>query len=205
MKPLAAPFSSPPTPAAPPTDAEVARAVLAGHVELFRLLVERHQRRVFNLAYRMTGNRSDAEDIAQDVFVKLYEHLARYDAAQPLENWLMRIASNYTLNWLEKNARRTQRTTTLDSDDERQSPLPTPDPSPSAPATLERREVGMRLLAALQTLPVNQRLVVVLRYLDDLSVEEIAALLGAPKNTVKTWLARGRDALRIRLGDLTLE
>lgn len=204
MTPRAAPPAPTPKPAAPPTDAEVVRAVLSGDVELFRLLVERHQRRVFNLAYRMTGSRSDAEDIAQDVFVKLYEHLARYDAAQPLENWLMRIASNYTLNWLEKHARRARRTTTLD-DDEGRPATQTPDPSPSVLALLERRETGARLLAALQALPANQRLVVVLRYLDDLPVEEIAALLGAPKNTVKTWLARGRETLRARLGDTSLE
>ncbi|MFQ3583205.1 MAG: RNA polymerase sigma factor [Chloracidobacterium sp.] len=187
----------------PPPDADIVKLVLSGEVEAFRWLVERYQRRVFNLAYRMVGRLSDAEDITQDVFLRLYEYLPRYDPGLPLENWLVRIASNYTLNWLGKQ--RLRRSASLD-DEAHWRRLA--DAEPPMVERLAQRERQRQVLAALQALPIDQRLVVILKYLDDYSIDEIALTLGAPKNTIRTWLARARETLRGKLqasGDLTLE
>jgi RNA polymerase sigma factor (sigma-70 family) len=177
------------------SDADVVAAVLAGDVEAFGTLVDRHQGRVFALAYRMTGSRADAEDIAQEVLCKLYRNLHRYDPAQPLRNWLVRIASNHTLNWLE---RRRVPTVSLDADAAGRGGLEwlAIDPSPSPADRVERLEEGALVEAALARLPANQRLVFVLKFMEDCTAEEIAEIVGAPRNTVKTWIFRAREALR---------
>lgn len=177
------------------SDAQVVQAVVAGDTEAFALLVDRYQQRVFNLVSRMVGNRTDAEDVAQEVFCKLFQNLHRYDAAMPLENWLMRIAGNHTLNWLEKKR---LVTTPIEQETENgeKRTLHLMDRTPLPVETLERREAGARILAALRKLPGTYRLVFILKYLDDYTSEEIADIVGTPRNTVKTWILRAREALR---------
>lgn len=179
-------------------DAQIVRDVLNGRTEAFEELVERHHRRVFALALRMVGNRSDAEDISQEVFVKLYENLHKYDPAQPLQNWLLRIASNHTLNWLEKH-RKGKEVQEKEELGESRPTLRLADAAPLPDARVEQRELGEALSAALGRLPDNYRLVVVLKYIEEYTSEEIAEILGAPRNTVKTWILRARDALRTEL------
>lgn len=182
----------------PRSDAEVVAAVLGGDVESFEVLVDRYERRVFSLITRMTGNRDDAEELAQEVFLKLYRGLDSYDPAQPLRNWLMRIASNHTLNWLE---RRRVETIALDPNERGEGGLAwlAIDPSPSPAARAEAAETGAIVAAALATLPDNHRLVFVLKFMEDYTAEEIAGIVGAPRNTVKTWIFRAREALREEL------
>ena len=182
------------------SDAEVVRDVLAGDTEAFGLLVDRHERRVFNLVCRMVGNRTDAEDLSQEIFCRLFQNLHRYNPTLPLENWLMRIASNHTLNWLEKKS---VPTVPLEPEPGRGArSLDVPDLAPSPAQWAEHREVGMKITAALQRLPHNYRLVFVLAYLEGYTSEEVAELVGAPRNTVKTWIFRAREALRLELEHL---
>jgi len=182
----------------PRSDADVVAAVLGGEAEAFGVIVDRYQGRVFALAYRMTGDRADAEDIAQEVFCKLFQNLGRYDPEQPLRNWLVRIASNHTLNRLGK---RRVETVPLGrgaaGSDGREWPAVDPTPSPAERA--ERLETGALLEAAIARLPENYRLVFVLKFMEDYTAEEIAEALGAPRNTVKTWIFRAREALREEL------
>jgi RNA polymerase sigma-70 factor (ECF subfamily) len=180
------------------SDLQVVRAVLGGNVEAFAVVVERYQSRVFNLVNRMVGNRADAEDLSQEIFCKLYQNLHRFDQTQPLQNWLLRIASNHTINFL--NQRRLP-TTPIDREDSQGEihPLQLPDHSPTPISNLERRQLGESLLDALQKLPETYRLVFILKYLDDLTAEDIAEIVGSPRNTVKTWIFRARDLLRAEL------
>ncbi len=192
-------FSS--KPAIVRSDEAVVADVLRGDIEAFGLLVERYQRRVFSLAARMIGNRVDAEDVAQEVFCKLYRNLDRYDPAQPLQNWLMRIASNHTLNWLEKNRKPTESLDDAAADGKpRLLRLVAGGPPPDDRAA--HREVGAHIVEALKKLPDTQRLVFILKFLDGYTAEEIADILGASRNTVKTWIFRAREALRAELSFL---
>lgn len=180
------------------SDAQIVQNVLGGRTEAFAELVERYHRKVFAIALRMVANRSDAEDVAQEVFVKLYENLHRYDASQPLQNWLLRIASNHTLNWLEKH-RKGKEIQEVTGPGEMRPSLRLADPSPAPDARVEQRELNEALSAALGKLPDNFRLVIVLKYIEEYTAEEIAEILGAPRNTVKTWILRAREALRTEL------
>jgi RNA polymerase sigma-70 factor (ECF subfamily) len=183
----------------PRTDARIAADVLAGDTEAFAVLVDRHQRRVFNVVLRMVGDRAEAEDLSQEIFCKLFQNLDRYDPSLPLENWLVRIASNHTLNWLE---RRRLPTIPIDA-----AGGPSPfregeprDRGPSPAEHAERGELRDIVVAALQRLPANLRLVFVLKYMEEYTSEEVAELVDVPRNTAKTWIFRAREALRAELG-----
>jgi RNA polymerase sigma-70 factor (ECF subfamily) len=176
------------------TDAQLASDVLAGDTESFAVLVDRHQRRVFNVVYRMVGNRNDAEDLAQEVFCKLFQHLDRYDTSLPLENWLVRIATNHTLNWLERKRIPTE---PFDRDKSgRGSAFEPRDPSASPIERAEENEAREIIMRGLQRLPPNLRLVFILKYMEDYTSEEVAELIDVPRNTAKTWIFRARVALR---------
>jgi RNA polymerase sigma-70 factor, ECF subfamily len=181
----------------PRTDAQVAVAVLAGDTEAFSVLVDRHQRRVFNLVLRMVANRSDAEDLSQEIFCKLYQQLDRYDPSLPLENWLVRIATNHTINWLER-----KRVPTVPLEIQARGPHALLEPRDREPLPIDRAEdseARAMILGALQQLPTNLRLVFVLKYMEDYTSEEVAALIDVPRNTAKTWIFRAREALRAEI------
>jgi RNA polymerase sigma-70 factor, ECF subfamily len=181
----------------PRTDAQIAADVLAGDTESFSVLVDRHQRRVFNVVHRMVANRSDAEDLSQEIFCKLYQQLERYDQTLPLENWLIRIATNHTINWLAR-----KRLQTVPLEPGPQDPRALVELRDRTPLPLDQaqgNEVRAIILAELQKLPTNLRLVFVLKYMEDYTSEEVAALIDVPRNTAKTWIFRAREALRAEL------
>src|SRR4051794_40229599 len=119
------------------SDAKGVEAVLSGDTDAFRLLVDRYERRVFSLVCRMVWNRSDAEDLSQEFFCKLFQNLHPYDPALPLQNWLMRIASTHTLNFVDR------RSLPRVSLDERREDGSRPyEPSDPAPSPADRAELG---------------------------------------------------------------
>jgi RNA polymerase sigma-70 factor (ECF subfamily) len=151
-----------------------------GDPEAFRAVVEATQKLAYNIAYRLTWNAADAEDAAQEVFLRLYRNFGQYDAAQSFLPWFRRLAVNCVLNWKER--RRPS------------APLPevpVRDPAPADPSA--------RLQAALRELPPEYQACVTLKYLEDLSVGEIARTLDVPPGTVKTWLFRAREILAEKL------
>src|SRR2546425_1764724 len=117
-------------------DASEAAAVLArarqGDAEAFRVLVERHSRSVFRLAYRMTGNEEDAEDVVQETFLRAYRQLDRYEARSSFSTWLYRIASNYSLDLIRMRRRHEEKRERGASDDHRDilQSLPAGNPGP---------------------------------------------------------------------------
>jgi RNA polymerase sigma-70 factor (ECF subfamily) len=157
---------------------------LQGDQEAFANLVSRHQRQVYNLAYRMLGNSEDAEDAAQEVFLRAYTALSTFELGRKFSSWLLSIASNYCIDVLR---RRRYAWMSLDDVSFRLvSPVEEP-----AGAVLRKEQAG-QIQRLLQHLPEKYRLVVILRYWYDLAYEEIAATAGLSLNTVKTRLHRAR-------------
>jgi RNA polymerase sigma-70 factor (ECF subfamily) len=158
-----------------------------GDQAAFQELVERYQGAVYNLAYRMLGAPEEAEDAAQEIFVRIYRQLARYDRSRKFSTWVLAIATNYCIDQLRR--RRLQLV-----------PLENIIPWARArEAGPERealdREASDELQTLLRRLPEKYRAVLILRYWEELSCAEIGEVLQVPEGTVKTQLHRARKAL----------
>ena len=151
-----------------------------------------YQHRVFGVALRMLGNRAEAEDIAQETFLRAHRALGEFRGEARLGTWLYAIASRLCLNRLASAPRRLER-----SDDTALLRLPAT--GADAGAALERRELGAALQQAIAALPEERRIVVVLRDLEGLAYEEIAEALGIELGTVRSRLHRGRLELKAKL------
>ncbi len=164
---------------------------MGGDQSAFGALVEYHQNAVFNLAYRLLGEPQEAEDAAQEAFLRAYANLARYDINRSFKTWLLSITSNHCIDRLRK-----RRLTWLSLEEEGMAPHPalvssTPGPE-EALLDLERSE-GMQGL--LSQLPPDYRTVVVLRYWYDMSYAELAETLETTESAIKSRLFRARQAL----------
>ena len=152
-------------------------------------IVERHSDRVYRLAYRLTGNRPDAEDLTQEVFVRVFRSLSTYTPGT-FEGWLHRITTNLFLD----QARRKQRIRFDALSDERAARLTSPSPAPETAYTEQTFDDDVE--RALASLPPDFRAAVVLCDIDGLSYEEIADVLGLKLGTVRSRIHRGRSQLR---------
>ncbi|NWG20147.1 MAG: sigma-70 family RNA polymerase sigma factor [Chloroflexi bacterium] len=153
----------------------------------FAQLMERYAVAVFNLAYRMLGDAQEAEDASQEIFLRAYTNLERFDPARKFSTWLLTIGSNFCIDRLRR-----RRFAWLTLDDAVAS-VPSPARGPERSA-LEREERDIVQRALLQ-LPPAYREIAVLRYWNDLSYEEIGQATGLPESTIKTRLHRARRML----------
>jgi len=177
----------------------VVRRCMDGDSSAWAELVRTHHRRVYGLCYRFTGNPADAEDLTQDVFLKVYSNLTSFDTARgSLQVWI----TTMTRNLLVDNFRRTRNqraTSSLDDgwdNTEELKPidrLTAKDPSPHESAA--RQELAKMVQEALARVSVELREAVILRDLQDLDYKEIAQVLGIPEGTVKSRISRGRAEL----------
>lgn len=197
--------ASPALPAAQPDDLELLRRAREGDFEAFSSLVERFQRRVFAVARRIVGDQHDAEDVTQQTFLSVMDHLGDFREESSVATWILRIATNHALKLLRK--RRGLPTVSLDAPvgDGEDSYAALPHPEFIAqwrdePARLaQQREVRQLIEAALDELPEKYRVVFVLRDVEGLSVNETAQALGLSESNVKVRLLRARLDLRERL------
>jgi len=173
------------------TDPELVTLCLAGQREAFAELVDRHQDAVFNLAYRMTNNHQDAADLAQEAFIRAFQKLYSYKPEYPFKNWVLGICANQTRNRFRSEARR--RAVEARLVQETVTGPESPDPRH---ALLEQ---------ALQRLPEQARVPLVLKYMDGFSLEEIAQTLRLGLSAVKMRLARGREELLRLVHQMQLE
>lgn len=178
------------------SDSATVRRALRGDSEAFRVLVERHGRRLFGLAYRMTGNRQDAEDVVQETFIKAHGSMDRFELRADFGSWLHRIAANSALDLIRARKRRQGRQMTL-TDEEGENvleSLPDGAPEPESLASLGeiRRDVGR----ALGRLTENERVAFVLRHYEERSIAEISLALGITDNAVKQCIFRAVRKLR---------
>ncbi|MHC4924280.1 MAG: RNA polymerase sigma factor [Planctomycetota bacterium] len=178
-----------------PENETVLRAA-AGDGAAFRELVDCWSGRVKAFAWRMTGDSNLAEDLAQDVFLHLFQVLRRFDGQRPFAPWMRRVMTNVILNRLRGKKLPTTR---LDAGTDGRT-IALPDPLGLDPAAAAQRseEIG-RVHRAMRDLPDTWRAAVALRYSEGLSIAEIADALDVPPNTVKTRLFRAREALRAAL------
>jgi RNA polymerase sigma-70 factor (ECF subfamily) len=164
---------------------------MAGSEQASRDLVRRYERPVFNLIVRMVRDPALAEDLAQETFVKVFAHLDTYDCRYKFASWILKIAHNTTIDYL----RRPRPTAvSLDDCDERDHGHHDAG-APSPLALVERKELADVLDDAIDRLRPEYRQVVVLRYHEELSYEEIAEVLDLPLGTVKSYLHRARGEL----------
>lgn len=166
----------------------------------FDQLVQKHQKQAYNVAYRMTGNHADAEDLTQDAFLKAYRFFGNYRRDMPFENWLYRIMSNMFVDWLRRRPKVHIRS--LDEPiraDEGEITLDVPDTSDGPESITLSHELDSEMQAALSTLPKDFRMAVILSDIEGLSYEEIAEAMGSSIGTVRSRLHRGRKLLREKL------
>lgn len=175
----------------PASDEQLAAKALRGSARAWTGLVRRYERKVYNHALRMTGNPEDAMDLMQDAFLAAYRNLPNYRGEGAFGGWLLRIAGNRSLDFLRR--RQLTRACFVDDGDEAMAEVPGAGTPFEALADDQRRA---HVLALLKRLPGEQRLVLELKFFQDLTFEEIAAQLRIPVNTAKTRLYSGLAKLR---------
>jgi RNA polymerase sigma-70 factor (ECF subfamily) len=190
-------------PEAPGEDATLVRRILSEDRGAFDLLVARYQRVIFAIGYRMTGSAADAEDLCQDVLLRVFRSLDRFDTARPLGPWIRKIACNASLHFLRHRGveRRLVRDRVDDGGgaggaDGTDPGLAVADGRPGPEEIAAARDLDRRLQQALLAFPEKPRLAFTLKYVEGLTSAEIAEALEVPRDTVKTWLLRARERLR---------
>ena len=181
-------------------EAQAVSRARGGDSEAFCFLVERHSRDVFRLAYRMTGNEHDAEDVVQETFLKAYRKLPGFEERAQFGSWVHRIAANCAYDLLRARVRhddRLERTEGPDGD--RTLTVPADDPSPER--LLAGREVRRRLRAALARMSALERSAFTLRHVEGMSIAEISRALDLDASAAKQSVFRAVRKLRMALGE----
>jgi len=173
--------------------AKIARGLRDRDMELLADLVERSQRRLVRYLVYLTGRRDYAEDLAQETWIRVLQRGSQYDGRQRFDPWLFAIARNLAIDYLRKKGKAVQ-TDSLPDDHDEIPLVPSSGPSPFEAAA--RSEDAIRLAAQLQILSPLYREALLLRFQEDLSLAEIAQVLGAPVTTVTSRIYRGLAALR---------
>lgn len=187
------------------TDQEVVRHAVVGREAAYRELIRRYQRPVFSLVFRMVRDRELAEDLAQETFVKVLNAIDSYRPEYKFSSWIFKIANNAAIDHLR---RRNLDTLSLDGSPHAESAeaieattLQISDGAESPLDEVANRELGSRIERAIQRLRPEYRNCILLRHVDGRPYEEIAEILDLPLGTVKTYIHRARNELRILLAE----
>lgn len=180
------------------TDAVFVTKARSGDTDAFRVLVDRHSRALFRLAFRMTGNEQDAEDVVQESFMRAYRQLGKFDERASFGTWLYRIATNCSLDLVRSRKRRSENLAPADPEmDDPVLSLPSGDPTPERMAL--STEVRERVADAMQELSATERTAFVLRHFEGMCIEEVSRVLdcqpGAAKHSVFRAVQKLRRAL----------
>ena len=172
-------------------DLELLKRCLAGENQAWELLLRAHNRKIYGLCYRFTGRTVEAEDLTQEIFIKVFQTLKSYNQAQgTFTTWLTRVARNHLVDHYRRT-KRDRATSSLD-DEEAGEVEARSSPEGSPTAAVESRERRELIQEGLDKLSPDLREAVILRDLQDLDYEEIARVLGVPQGTVKSRINRGR-------------
>lgn len=183
------------------SDGAVVARAQSGDGDAFRTLVERHSRSVFRLAYRMTGNEQDAEDVVQETFLRAYKQLSHYESRSSFATWLYRIASNYSLD-LIRMRKRHQDKRENDPEEGRSIMDTVAATEPAQDRLVFSTQVQLSVTAAMNELSDLERSAFVLRHFEGMSIEEIGSMLGTSLNATKHSIFRAVQKLRKRLEPL---
>jgi len=181
-------------------DLEFVTLCQRGDVDAFRPLVEKHQKKMLNIAYRMMGDYEAASEVVQDAFLQAYKTIRKFRGEARFSTWLCRIVINLSKNRIKQMKTRLEREgVSLDAPvetEDGQVPHDPPAQEPSALEEMERKEVQTAVQACIKALNDDYRAVLVLRDIQGLSYDEIGEILRIPGGTVKSRLFRARDALK---------
>jgi RNA polymerase sigma-70 factor, ECF subfamily len=174
--------------------------IAKGDSDAFETLVNRHQTSILNLVYRFIGDRAQAKDLAQEVFLRVWQSAKSYKPKAKFTTWIYRITANLCFNEL-KSARLRKWFSFHRSDENNEKSMEETysNGSPSAEDLLLAKERSRQINEALQSLPENQRMALILRRYDDLSYQEIAQVLGCSVSAVESLLVRAKRALQEKL------
>jgi RNA polymerase sigma-70 factor (ECF subfamily) len=192
-----------------PDDKELVARALQGDESAYRELLERFRRPVFSLIYRMIGDHEQAEDLAQESFVKAFNNLDSYNPSYRFSSWLFKIANNHAIDHL----RRARLTTVsihgsphaLDAEREKETRIVLEAQDESPEQEILALELGTQIERAIARLRPDYRTAIVLRHIENRPYEEIAEIMEVPIGTVKTFLHRARAELRAALAHLREE
>ena len=181
------------------TDEEIIEKIKNGSVELFEVIVIRYQKKLVNYIYRMINDFESAMELCQEVFIKVYNSLDKYNPSFKFTTWIHRISSNATIDWMRKKKIDCY---SLDGNDNDDSPslsqqVPSKDLNPLQ--NLEMNQLQGRIEGAIDELPFIYKQLIILRHINELSYEEIANTVSLPLGTVKNRIFRGREMLKAKL------
>jgi RNA polymerase sigma-70 factor (ECF subfamily) len=188
-------------------DRELATLAAKGREAAFRELLARYERPVFSLIYRMVRDRTQAEDIAQEAFVRAFHAIGTYKTSYKFSNWILKIANNHTIDHLRKRRLDTvsihgsPHATTPEEASHTELVVASTDENPHE--YLEHKELGGQIERAIGALRSEYRTAVLLRHVEGYAYEEIAEIMDVPLGTVKTYLHRARAELRASLAQTT--
>jgi RNA polymerase sigma-70 factor, ECF subfamily len=193
----------------PASDHDLIALARTGSEKAYRELLDRYQRPVFSLIYRMVRDRELSEDLAQETFVKVFNHLERFNPKYKFSSWVFKIASNLAIDTLRK---RGPELVSLDgsrnasSAEEMEATRITVESGDENPEEfLEAKELGEEIERAIGELRADYRTAILLRHVEGRPYEEIAEIMGVPLGTVKTYIHRARAELRTSLAHLRVE
>ena len=175
-------------------DRELVEQLQNGDLSALGEIYNRHHRMVYQTAFAITGDPEAASDLSQDVFLRLYRFAKHIDSERPLEPWLYRMTANLSYTWVKRNRLGPRLISAMVDWIQPAARKPSPQD------LTEQKELWEQVERAISALPLPQRVVVVLYYLNDLSLQEIADTLDIPLGTVKSRLHYGRKAVKRRLG-----
>jgi RNA polymerase sigma-70 factor (ECF subfamily) len=181
------------------TEAQWIAEARSGDKEAFSKLVEKYQRPVFSVCYRMLGTPTAAEDAAQEAFIRAYQALDRYDPQRSFATWILSIASNYSIDQLRK-----KKVTILSMDSDKHAWLAPPDPGPSPEKVALDKEKSALVQSILAELNETDRAAVILQYWHDYSYDEIAETLDLSSSAVKSRLFRARKLMAEKWQEMQL-
>ena len=190
------------------TDHDLIALAASGSEKAYRELLDRYQRPVFSLIYRMVRDREKAEDLAQETFVKVFNHIDSFNPKYKFSSWIFKIASNLTIDAIRKKDLETvsldgsRNASTPDEIDATRITVESRDENPEE--FLEAKELGQELERAIGELRPEYRTAILLRHVEGRPYEEIAEIMGVPLGTVKTYIHRARGELRETLAHLRI-
>ena len=183
------------------TDNELAVAVREGKPDLYAEIIERYQGKLFAYLYRMIGNRDEAEDLLQDVFIKAYKNLNSFDVDRKFSSWIYRIAHNEAVNYIKRKS--LKRFISWEDISSTRDKLESSSSEEGADDAWARKEIRQEVSEALKKLPAKYKEVLLLRFFSDKSYEEISEILGRPVNTVGTLINRAKKKLAEEMEKIT--
>lgn len=181
-------------------DRALVERIVSGERELFTELVGRYEKRILNYVYRIIHRYEDAHDLTQEIFIKVFIALDRYDPKYQFSTWIFRIAQNSAIDTLRKRTLPEVSLTRSGPDDEDGKEREIADDGISPYRSLKNKELSVAIGEAIESLPIDYRELIQLRHFGELSYEEIADLKEMPLGTVKNKLFRARNMLKDTLG-----